>query len=100
MTDAYPGNGGNGGCNHASCPFEDDIAELRARAKMNDSAVTEALYELREISLVFKNLIAQQDSKLKLLMDRFEKANAEHACQMRSIGEWLLQIKHRRDGEQ
>jgi uncharacterized coiled-coil protein SlyX len=94
MSDAVPGNGGNGGCLHIQCPFEDDIAELRVRTKMNDGALTTALLELRSIATTFRQLIAQQNVKLESLVDRFEKANADHACQMRAIGEILLKIKH------
>jgi len=91
MSNATPGNGK---CLHIKCPHEEEIAELRVRTNMNDGAITTVILELQSIALTFRQLIATQNVKLENLIDNFEKANSEHACQMRTIGEILLKIKH------
>ena len=95
MTDFAP-DGGNGRMD----ALIDEVAELRARAKINDTNITATMIDLRELAVTFRGLITQQREQHDAFLERATSKFSQLDCHVRVLADIVLRMKHGKKGEQ
>ena len=78
----------------------DEVAELRARAKINDTNITATMIDLRELAVTFKGLIVQQREQHDAFMERATSKFNQLDCHIRVLADIVLRMKHGKKGDQ